>query len=255
MKTTRYLSLAIAIAAIFFLVRPLTDLKHQQASSNTFNEQSALDVLSTQGIGLRTFLPDPYEPEGVAVKRLGGAPAGSHATRVALWSSSPFSGPVKGASISKFGVIEEGILYRSAQPTDEEMRQLLRQGIKSIVSFRKENGDNRDRVLGLGFENYLWLNIEDETVPTDAQAERFLDFVTDSQNWPVLIHCKVGVGRTGTMAALVRYAVDGWSMDEAIKESKIYRDGIDLVPSQLDWLKQWAANHPPACHLPVAPGP
>lgn len=171
--------------------------------------------------------------------------------RSQVWVASPLSGPVRGHPVANFGVVEEGILYRSAQPSQTDYQWLLDNGVKSIVSFRKEKGDTRNEVIGLGFQNYLFLDIEDETNPSDTQAEKFLTFVTDSRNWPVLIHCKVGVGRTGTLAALVRYAVDGWTMDEALKEARLYRNGIELVPSQTAWLSSWASRHPRGSHHPA----
>ncbi|MDO8688956.1 MAG: tyrosine-protein phosphatase [Dehalococcoidia bacterium] len=178
--------------------------------------------------------------------------ADTKATEAAPWTPSPFSGPLANPPIENYGVVEQGILYRSAQPSDAQYRWLLSQGFKSIVSFRRETGNQADQVLGEGFHNYLWISIEDETNPTDAQASQFLAFVTDSRNWPILIHCKVGLGRTGTLAALVRYAVDGWSMDEAIQEAKLYRGGVDLAPSQTAWLLDWASRHAPGSYRPVA---
>lgn len=180
-------------------------------------------------------------------------PMGMHTARTAPWVSSPFSGPAPRPAIANFGIIDQGILYRSAQPAGTDYRWLLDHGVKSIVSFRREKPDDRNYLLGLGFKNYLWLDIEDETNPTDQQAQQFLDFVTDPQNWPILIHCKVGLGRTGTMAALVRYAIDGWPMEEAIDEARTYRGGVALVESQEDWLDHWAATHPSACHRPTPP--
>ncbi|MBI4319684.1 MAG: dual specificity protein phosphatase family protein [Chloroflexi bacterium] len=183
-----------------------------------------------------------------------GASVGSHTSAVAPWVSSPFSGPASDAPLANFGVIADGIASRSAQPTAEGYSWLIKEGFRSIVSLRRGTGDQSNHVLELGFKNYLWLSIEDETDPTDEQALRFLDFMTDSRNWPVLIHCKVGLGRTGTMAALLRYAVDGWTMEEAIAEARVYRGGVDLIPAQIEWLERWAAKHPPGCHRPASPG-
>lgn len=201
------------------------------------------------------FGPEPSHPATTTEEdSLGVAEppqANSDTPGVAPWHPSPLSGPIENPRIMNFGVVEQGIVYRSAQPTEANYDWLLSNGFKSVVSFRREKGDDRDHVLGLGFRNYLWLNIEDERDPTDEHAERFLDFVTDSQNWPILIHCKVGLGRTGTMAALIRYAIDGWSMEEALEEARLYRNGFDLAPSQLEWLTRWAANHPPASHRPI----
>ena len=48
--------------------------------------------------------------------------------------------------------------------------------------------------------------------------EDFFDIVLDPQRQPVFIHCKRGKDRTGTMVALYRIEVNGWSNAEAIAE-------------------------------------
>lgn len=250
MNGSRYI-LAIALAACLFLIRPLDGTQGYPPPPLTLPvEEKPVDP-SIGTYGPSAQYSDPEEKivqDGEGIK-----PANSHAIRVGPWSSSPMSGPVSKPPIAHFGTVEEGILYRSAQPNEAELRWLKDQGFKSIVSFRREAGDHTGHMLDVGFKNTLWLNIGDETAPSDAQAERFLDFVTNSDNWPVLIHCKVGLGRTGTMAALVRYAVDRWTMEHALEEARLYRGGKDLVPDQVAWLKRWAANHPPGCHRPLLP--
>ena len=47
------------------------------------------------------------------------------------------------------------------------------------------------------------------------------------------------------MAALTRYAIDGWPLDQALAEARSYRDGKDLSKTRLNWLKKWAATHQP----------
>lgn len=245
MKPQVHLFLGVAIIAVALAAVPAADL----AGGNT---QPAGYQQEVQGVVPPRLAGDA----SAGYTRSGGQEDGksrSHATRVAGWTASSMSGPLKNPPIPNFGVVEEGILYRSAQPDDAQLKWLVGQGFKSIVSFRRETGDHTRHMADVGFTNSLWLNIEDETNPSDVEAERFLDFVTDSRNWPVLIHCKVGLGRTGTMAALVRYAIDGWSMQDAIKEAKLYRGGVDLVPSQSAWLNHWASNHPPGCHRPLPP--
>ena len=54
--------------------------------------------------------------------------------------------------------------------------------------------------------------------PEEKEAVRFLKIVTDPQHTPVLVHCQHGSDRTGTMVALYRIAVQGWSKNEAIRE-------------------------------------
>lgn len=129
-----------------------------------------------------------------------------------------------------------------------EFKWLKNNGWKSVVDLRvdgeyKEIGDDR-RLKGfkaLGF-NFLSLPIRDGGTPTLNQARQFLKFVTDPANQPVEIHCRGGYGRTGTLIALYRYTVDGWTMQQAIAESRLYRGGIDS--SQEKWLLNWEKNNP-----------
>jgi protein-tyrosine phosphatase len=166
------------------------------------------------------------------------------------WPFSPQSGPVPNPRIPNYGVIEEGIICRSAQPTEEQYRELVGMGFKSVINFRQEQPFEEKYIRGLGFQYYLFLDIPDENQPTDQQAHDFLQFVTNKQHWPIIMHCKVGVGRTGTMAALIRYAVDAWPLDQAIAEAIDYRGGNPLVQPQVTWLRQWAMTHPPGDHRP-----
>ncbi len=92
--------------------------------------------------------------------------------------------------------------------------------------------------------------------PTDEQAETFLRFVQDPSNWPVHRRCSAGKDRTRMMTALVRYGINGWSLNKALGESRSYRSGKDLPEIRLAWLESWAKKHKPgsyrlsSCNLP-----
>ena len=148
-----------------------------------------------------------------------------------------------------FAILDGGKISRSGQPLMSEFKWLKKNGWKSVVNLRtdgeyKEIGDDKKLVgfKDLGF-NYLSLPIRDGGVPTINQAKQFLKFVTDSANQPVEVHCRGGYGRTGTLIALYRYTVNGWTMKQAIAESRLYRGGIDS--QQEKWLLKWEKNNPP----------
>ena len=106
-------------------------------------------------------------------------------------------------------------LYRSAQPTAEGMRDLKALGIKTIVNLRSFHSD-RDEIgkTALGYEPIsmkAWHPEEEDIV-------KFLKIVTDPKRTPVLVHCHYGADRTGTMCAVYRLAIQGWSKQEALKE-------------------------------------
>lgn len=106
-------------------------------------------------------------------------------------------------------------LYRGAQPTAEGMKQLKKLGVKTVVNLRSLHS-NRDEIKGTELTcehiNMTPLNIEDQDVV------RFLRIVTDSSRTPVFVHCQHGADRTGTMCAIYRIAVQGWSKDNAVEE-------------------------------------
>jgi protein tyrosine/serine phosphatase len=152
---------------------------------------------------------------------------------------------VPDASVPNYGVIWEGKLTRSGQPRDEGWTWLRERGVRTLVNFRtEEDGDYQ----GVRFERTLWLPFSKKKPPTDHDAEEFLAFVRSRRHWPVHIHCEEGKDRTGLMAALARYAIDGWPLERALAEARTYREGEDLAPLYVAWLDRWAAGHAPGSH-------
>jgi len=108
-------------------------------------------------------------------------------------------------------------LYRSAQPTAKDFKNLKALGIKTVVNLRLSHSD-AELIKETGLE-YEQINMESWHI-RDEYAVKFLKIVTDPQKTPVLVHCKHGADRTGSMVAVYRIAVQGWSKEDAIKELK-----------------------------------
>ena len=106
-------------------------------------------------------------------------------------------------------------LYRDAQPTAEGMKQLEKLGVKTVVNLRSSRLDrNEIEGTGLAYEHIsmtMWN-------PKTEEVTRFLKIATDGSRTPVFVHCKHGADRTGTVCAIYRIAIEGWSKDEAIAE-------------------------------------
>lgn len=170
----------------------------------------------------------------------------------AAWRSSGVSGPLKGVPVKNFGVVDDGILYRSGQPHMIALPWLRHFGIASIVNLREaQYTDGEQTVSLLGFRAYLHLPIDNHAEPTEAQAAAFLRFIQDRRHWPVLMHCGEGEGRTGVFAALTRYAVDGWPLDRALAEADAYNANKPALSHvQRAWLEQWAMSHAPGDRRP-----
>jgi protein tyrosine/serine phosphatase len=108
-------------------------------------------------------------------------------------------------------------LYRCAQPTAEGMRAAEKLGIKTVISLRAFHSD-KDEIKSTTLKSErIYFNTwhaEDEDVL------RFLKLVANTNAGPILVHCQHGADRTGTMIAIYRMAVQGWSKEDAIREMK-----------------------------------
>lgn len=130
-------------------------------------------------------------------------------TRPANWAV-----PLKAPPLENFHRVS-GELYRGAQPTREGMKRLAAMGIKTVVNLRLAASDRKElRGTGLEYEHIH----EDPFRVSDDDVIRFLRIVTDRARTPVFVHCRHGADRTGTMCAMYRIVVCGWSKADAIDE-------------------------------------
>jgi tyrosine-protein phosphatase SIW14 len=121
---------------------------------------------------------------------------------------------LKAKGLTNFYKVADG-LYRGAQPSARGLQTLEKMGIKTIVDLRGLHSDS-DEIAGTTLKHipirfHTWHPEEEDMVD-------FLKAVTNPTNKPVFVHCKHGADRTGTMVALYRIAVQGWTKDEAIRE-------------------------------------
>ncbi len=112
-------------------------------------------------------------------------------------------------------------VYRGAQPTAEGFKNLKETlGVKTVVNLRHYH-DEHESAGELGLEVHE-LVLESSDAPSEEQVVKFLEIVTDPARQPVYFHCMRGKDRTGTMCAVYRMEVDGWSNDEAYAEMQSF---------------------------------
>jgi protein tyrosine/serine phosphatase len=108
-------------------------------------------------------------------------------------------------------------LYRCAQPTVDGMRAAEKLGIKTVINLRAFHSDAKKlrstKLQGERIHFNTW-HAEDEDVLD------FLKLVANTNAGPILVHCQHGADRTGTMVAIYRMAVQGWTKEEALQEMK-----------------------------------
>jgi protein tyrosine phosphatase (PTP) superfamily phosphohydrolase (DUF442 family) len=129
-----------------------------------------------------------------------------------------------------------GELYRGDQPSAQGMQNLKDLGLKTIINLRSFHSD-RDEIgdTGLVYEHIFMKAWH----PEEEDVVRFLKIVTDPKRAPVMVHCQHGADRTGTMVAVYRIAVQGWSKGEAIREMTEGGFGFHPIWSNLpNWIQK-----------------
>lgn len=120
--------------------------------------------------------------------------------------------------IENFAQVGDGV-YRGAQPDAAGFRALADMGVKTVINLRAKHDDTEEAsrhgidVVTIPLSAGLSLD-----PPTDDDVSSFFKVVLDPARRPVFFHCAEGKDRTGTMCALYRMEVDGWTPEKAHEE-------------------------------------
>jgi len=136
------------------------------------------------------------------------------ALSLAATNAPPWAARIEKPGLPNFHKVSD-TLYRGAQPTEEGFRQLKAMGVKTVVNLRSFHTDRDEMGDVLLRREHIWFKTWHAK---DEEVVRFLQIVTNTNNAPVFVHCQHGADRTGTMCAIYRMALQGWSKDDAIKE-------------------------------------
>ncbi|MDP9478094.1 MAG: cyclin-dependent kinase inhibitor 3 family protein [Actinomycetota bacterium] len=99
----------------------------------------------------------------------------------------------------------------------------------------------KDRIGGI---DVLRFPIRDVSVPREAEAEEYQVLITAiiehlKRGENVVVHCRGGLGRTGTVAACVLVALGGHSADEAIESVRRAREYAVESGEQEDFVRRF----------------
>ena len=131
-----------------------------------------------------------------------------------------------------------------ALPPEEFVTTFRSLGVSCVV--RLNDPDTYDAAVfqDAGIKHHD-LFFDDCTIPSDDVVKRFLDICDDAKG-TVAVHCRAGLGRTGTLAALWMMKHAGFGADEAIGWLRIVRPG-SVIGRQQAYLKacegrRWRGN-------------
>jgi len=141
------------------------------------------------------------------------------------------------AHAKRFREVTPGRFYRSGQMTAAGLRETIeRYGIKTVLNLQHENPDPVMPENWLGRPavaesevckqlnvRYVLLTPDVLPQPNDVTkkplvVDDYLKLLDDPASYPILIHCKAGLHRTGRLTAIYRMEYEGWSVADAMRE-------------------------------------
>ena len=150
-------------------------------------------------------------------------------TRPISWAT-----PIIGTELENLYQVDFGI-YRSAQPDEDDFKNLSGLGIKEILNLRQYHSD--DEALEYGFKVHrIKMNAGSVSEQDLLQALKIIV----NRKAPILIHCWHGADRTGVTVATYRIVMQGWTKEQALDEminggygyhQNFYPELVDLIKS------------------------
>ncbi len=170
--------------------------------------------------------------------------------------------------------VEAGKLYRSGCLTADGFEDAIkRYGIRTVLNLQEEAPDpdleanifspatekesDLCKRLGVKYE-YLQVDLlPPNTVPPDRprSIDAFLALLDDPKNYPVLVHCRAGLHRTGVLVAMYRMEYDGWSSHEALEELRSHGFGRSNSYSPNEYIWQYVIAYQPRAAQATNPTP
>lgn len=132
--------------------------------------------------------------------------------------------------IENFSVVREGQVYRGAQY--ENWQDLEEIGVNTVLKLNTY-GEGID--TGSFDVIYLPISLASQLAPIPTAVNIPLAVLSDSENWPIFVHCTHGQDRTGLVVAEFRVKVDGWDVERAEEEMLAYGFHRELIGLWLEW--------------------
>ena len=161
-------------------------------------------------------------------------------------------------------VVTPGVLYRSGELTASGFIEAFeRFKIRTIVNLQDEYPDPdlpEGYWLGASVKEsslchdmgVKYVHIPPDLLsPQDAPYQRpaaidhFLAVMDEPANYPVLIHCRAGLHRTGVITAVYRMEYCGWTPSQALEELKANGFGDFPCTAANDYITQYILTYKP----------
>jgi tyrosine-protein phosphatase SIW14 len=124
-------------------------------------------------------------------------------------------------------------LYRAAQPSADGFSHMAKdKGLASEIDLTDDSHSDELLLRGTGIRpRYVPMTAVAPNKDKIIAALRFI--MAEEKKAPVLVHCTYGADRTGTVIAMYRIVVQGWSKDDAIDEMRLGGFNYHKIPFDL----------------------
>lgn len=177
-------------------------------------------------------------------------------------------------------VVTPGKMYRSGCMTAAGLAAAIKaHGIRTVINLMEEAPDpvlhpsyfapasvKESELVAKAGARYLPMTVKYLPRNQARRArpdtiERYLEILDDPASYPVLIHCKAGLHRTGVLVALYRMEYEGWTKQEALEELRANGFGEFASTSANEYVQQYVLSYQPhqrpgrvVERLPATPG-
>lgn len=146
------------------------------------------------------------------------------------------------SKLANFSWVEINIIAGSSIPrSNEDFQFLLNQGIKVIINLTENPTYQVEKPI---LDQFILhhISIADFTAPTLQQIDEFQNLIYKykKMNYPVLVHCYAGCGRTGTfLTAFLMFTNKFKTAEDALMNLRKNRSCSVETDSQLDLLNEY----------------
>lgn len=160
--------------------------------------------------------------------------------------------------------VTPGILYRSGQLNAEGLADAVKRlGIRTVINLRDEAPDPEVqnsffdwrttseselcKRLGVRYVFILPDLVQRRQIATKhpVAIDRFVKILDDPTSYPILVHCRAGLNRTGVMVAVYRMEHDGWTVRQAWDELRRNGFGEFTSTDDNDYITQYVLTYKP----------